>query len=810
MLSGFGLWAQTPGGEADDAASRDEVLRRAVRDTIAADNTDPVPGSSAIARPATRKAMLAAAAATNAAPAVTPALAEEPFPARTTTPAATDPVPASNPVVPAVPASGTNRPGRRFMGSPLNPATTNLPPGAFPAVQPGAVTANPAVPAAAPASPQPGQLPFAAVPTAIPASPKAPEPILQAGEINFPAMDINQVLDFYAILVGRTVLRPSALPGGVITLKTQTPLTKTEAIEALDSVLAMNGITMIPVGDKFVKALPEGQVMTAATKPNEGKKEDLPEAGQFVSRTVSLKFAKPTELQPILQGFAKIPNSILAVDSAGILIIRDYAENVKRMLELIEQLDVTVPLDYISQVIPIKYALASDIASALGSLGGGTGTSIGHSAASAGGAVGGSRLGSPGGFGSPGSGGFGSPGGFNTPGTPGYNPGGVGTPGIGTPGAGARTTSFQDRLNQIVRRASSAGEFQVLGQTKIIADERTNSLLVFASKQDMDMITNIIGKLDVVLAQVLIEAIIMEVTLSDDETLGLSYVQTGASTPGNYFSGIGAVKNGSFLSPGNFMGTATNAANGLPGGLSYFAQFGNDFQATLTAIADNHKVKVLSRPRIQTSHAVPASLQIGDTVPYVTGTYFNGINGTPNSQYQQTFVGINLQVTPLINPDGLVVMDITQDIQQLGTPTVIDGNPVPTTTKRTAQAKVSVRDRDTIMLGGFISETKTKDISGVPILKDIPVLGYLFRSTGHTGKRVELVVLIRPTVLPNPGDAALVAFQEQKKMPAVRRALQEDDAAESKRVQDADRADSKAKAKGKNKDKDKDPDDMKF
>ncbi|HWY77057.1 MAG TPA: secretin N-terminal domain-containing protein, partial [Verrucomicrobiae bacterium] len=335
------------------------------------------------------------------------------------------------------------------------------------------------------------------------------------------------------------------------------------------------------------------------------------------------------------------------------------------------------------------------------------------------------------------------------------------------------------------------------GQTKIIADERTNSLLVFASQQDMDMITNIIAKLDVVLAQVLIEAIIMEVTLSDDDTLGLSYLQNAPSTPGNYFSGIGGIKNGSFLSPGSFAGTATNAANGLPGGLSYFANFGNDFQATLTAIADNHKVKVLSRPRIQTSHAVPASLQIGDTVPYVTGTYFNGINGTPNSQYQQTFVGINLQVTPLINPDGLVVMDITQDIQQLGTPTTIDGNPVPTTTKRTAQAKVSVRDRDTIMLGGFISETKTKDISGVPILKDIPGLGYLFRSTADSSKRVELVVLLRPTVLPNPGDAALVALQDRKKMPAVRKALAEDEAAEAKRVRDADKEDAKAKKKDK-------------
>ncbi len=135
----------------------------------------------------------------------------------------------------------------------------------------------------------------------------------------------------------------------------------------------------------------------------------------------------------------------------------------------------------------------------------------------------------------------------------------------------------------------------------------------------------------------------------------------------------------------------------------------------MTAIAANDRINVLSRPVIQTSHGVPASLQVGDTVPEVTGTYFGGINGQASSQYQQTFVGINLQVTPLINPDGLVVMDIVQDVQQLGPqPTIIDGNPVPTTSKRTASATVSVRDRDTIILGGMISTSKSTSRSGVP------------------------------------------------------------------------------------------------
>src|SRR5205823_9553376 len=121
-----------------------------------------------------------------------------------------------------------------------------------------------------------------------------------------------------------------------------------------------------------------------------------------------------------------------------------------------------------------------------------------------------------------------------TPGTtsPFGTQGTVGQPGAtGQPGG----SSFTDRLQNIIRRASATGDIQILGQTKIIADERTNSLLIFASKTDMEMIKDIISKLDVVLAQVLIEAIIMEVSLDDSKNLGVSYSEAQQHGIGNYF-----------------------------------------------------------------------------------------------------------------------------------------------------------------------------------------------------------------------------------------------------------------------------------
>src|SRR5258708_27148736 len=131
-------------------------------------------------------------------------------------------------------------------------------------------------------------------------------------------------------------------------------------------------------------------------------------------------------------------------------------------------------------------------------------------------------------------------------------------------------------------------------------------------------------------------------------------------------------------------------------------------------------------------------------------------------------------------------MDITQDIQELGTPTIIDGNAVPQTTERYAQATVAVKDRDTIILGGFISNNRSKTHSGVPFLKDIPGLGYLFRSSVDSTERVELIVLIRPTVLPTPEAAALAATHMQDRMPGVKAVQAEDQIDEHQHLTDSD------------------------
>ncbi|HVV73056.1 MAG TPA: secretin N-terminal domain-containing protein, partial [Verrucomicrobiae bacterium] len=330
------------------------------------------------------------------------------------------------------------------------------------------------------------------------------------------------------------------------------------------------------------------------------------------------------------------------------------------------------------------------------------------------------------------------------------------------------------------------GEFQVLGQTKIIADERTNSLLIFASRDDMKQITNIVAKLDVVLAQVLIEAVIVEVSLNNSRDLGVSYLQTSPSGNG-YFRGIGAINNNNILSANNFniVGATTNVAGSVPGGFSYLASLGNDLDVSVTALAANSRARILQRPRIQTSHAVPASIFVGESRPYPQGSYYGGGAFGGYSTIQQLQIGVTLEVTPLINPDGLVVMDIHQRIDSFkGNVTIQGVGDVPITSEKDATAKVAVRDHDTIMLGGLIETDKNANYSGVPLLKDIPVLGYLFRSSHADETQSELIVLIRPTVLPTPEVAALTASAEKSKMPGIRRMEEEIRREDQKRLRE--------------------------
>jgi general secretion pathway protein D len=329
----------------------------------------------------------------------------------------------------------------------------------------------------------------------------------------------------------------------------------------------------------------------------------------------------------------------------------------------------------------------------------------------------------------------------------------------GQPGAVGSTT-FQNRLQNVVSRMTGQQkEVQMLESAKIVPDRRSNSLIVYANKKDMEMITNMVAKVDVLLAQVLIEAIIMEVKLTGDFEFGVSAYFKDQS--GNWGSeGV--------MNPGGVLNSLTNLVSG-GNSFTYVGRYQDDMTMVVRALSSNGRGEILATPRIQTSHGMAASFSVGETVPYVSGTYSYGLGTTPSTTYTQLPVISELSVTPYITPDGLVVMDVTQTIQDISGFKKFDVGDLPITVERNAQAMISVQDQDTIILGGYIRNSRNRSKSGVPLLKDIPVLGAAFRNSSDNKSRTEMVVFLKPTVLNSPRDAALLATRERDRLPGLRR-----------------------------------------
>ncbi len=162
---------------------------------------------------------------------------------------------------------------------------------------------------------------------------------LTAGPIRFTDAEVSAVLDLYQQISARTVIRGDALPPARINLQRETPLTRREALQMLDTVLAENGITMVLLGTQFVKAVPTKQAVLEAGPVIELPRELLPESSSYMVRVVKLKHRDPTEILMALQPFAKLPNSIVAIRNGRILILRDYSANIRRMLQLVEEMD---------------------------------------------------------------------------------------------------------------------------------------------------------------------------------------------------------------------------------------------------------------------------------------------------------------------------------------------------------------------------------------------------------------------------------------------------------------------------------------
>ena len=291
------------------------------------------------------------------------------------------------------------------------------------------------------------------------------------------------------------------------------------------------------------------------------------------------------------------------------------------------------------------------------------------------------------------------------------------------------------------------------GEVTFVVDETTNSILVRATGNDYRKIKPVIEKLDIYPKQVLIEVTIAEVKLDETNKLGIEWSYLMKGLGGGDATGLLGVDSG--------LGLISGSGDTLIGsGMSFLVSNSNRFKAIVRALADDNRVNILSAPQVLASDGETASIDIGEDVPTVTSSYRTTDSGstaqTTDTTIQYRNVGILLTVTPHINDNGMVRMEINQEVSQLSTKT-IEGINSPIFSQRVAETILSVADGQTVVIGGLIQQSRSKGYSGVPWLSRIPGLRYLVGYEGKEFHSVELMFFITPHVILHEEDSVFVS-----------------------------------------------------
>jgi len=336
----------------------------------------------------------------------------------------------------------------------------------------------------------------------------------------------------------------------------------------------------------------------------------------------------------------------------------------------------------------------------------------------------------------------------------------------------AEISNKQPAEKQKVQKTSSTASKQStpsgdspLSNVKIIPDAINNSIIIVSTPQEYESILPIIKQLDAVPLQVLIDATVVSVTLTDNLKYGIEWYlrQAGGHTS------VGSGLTGASL--GNLVGQGATAF--ATGGLSLVTNAGS-VQALLSAEADKGNVNVISSPSIMVLNNQQAKINVGDQVPIQTGTLgsvvgnsgVTGANTAIQSSIQYKDTGVTLDVKPRVNANGMVIMEIKQIVSTPVT-TTTGVTTTPTIQKKEIESFIAVKDGETIVLGGLIDDTNNASKAGIPFLYELPWVGPLFGNTTYTRKKNELVVLITPRVVKSKQDSRVISDEFKRKLTGI-------------------------------------------
>lgn len=287
-----------------------------------------------------------------------------------------------------------------------------------------------------------------------------------------------------------------------------------------------------------------------------------------------------------------------------------------------------------------------------------------------------------------------------------------------------------------------AGGSEAKSEIRVVADDKHNSLVITATPSQYANMLDALEKLDVRQLQVMVEATIIEVALQDEFKYGLQWAFN--SDVGSNYLGEGVLSST----------TSTVLGNTLPGFNFSVLRSASDVRAVFNALAEDSLIRVLSSPSVMVLDNETASIQVGDEVPIVDQQRQSTTDSDSpiiNSiSYRET--GVMLEVTPRVNPGGLVTLDVTQEVSDVSDVVASSTSGSPTISTRKITSTVAVKNGEVLVLGGLITDRDNEGTSGLPFLSKLPLIGWLFGQESTFSKRTELVVVLVPTVVFNSDD----------------------------------------------------------
>lgn len=588
---------------------------------------------------------------------------------------------------------------------------------------------------------------------------------------NFKEADLGEVIQAVSEVTGKSFIVDPRV-NAKVTMLSSTPMSASGFYEAFLAVLQVYGYVAVPAG-KVTKIIPntDARQQPSIDLPNNVS----PSSDEMVTQIITMNNVSAAQLVPLLRPLVPQQGHLAAYPNGNMIIISDRAANISRIMKIIQRLDESgsEPDD----VIPLRFASATDLAKTVNQLTQGAGSAEGGVAAAPIKIVADERTNS-----------------LLLSGEKSMRLRtkvlilGLDTP---RPGAGGGDTQVRyllyadaeklaDKLKGQAAASSkaqggppgaptsatpaSSGGSNVGADVTIWADVPTNALIVTAPPKTMQSLMAVIDKLDIRRAQVEVEALIVEVDVNKSANVGVQLLLDGYGGYGvTNFAGSGtsvvsiaeAALDVSSSSSSSSSSTSSTVSSAIPTGATYVlgnynSSTGKGFAAVIQALRSDSSSNILSTPRIITMNNEEAEVKVIQEIPLVTGQYTSSTSSTsgtssPFQTIQREEVGTILKVTPHISDGDVIVMKVEQEDSSPGAK-LTDSSDI-STNKRSIKTTIMIDDGGTVVLGGLMQDTVSESEDRVPVLGSIPGLGNLFKSRSGSRQKKNLLVFLHPTIL---------------------------------------------------------------